>query len=377
MRTLPICTWLCCVLGVGLARAQPAAETPAPASPVDAAATRPAAEPAVPAASAAPSEGVDARSRARELYGQATRQYASGNFGSALELLDQAFALHDAPTLLLARAHTLDRIGRAKEAARAYQAYLRRRPDDPEALAIRARVAELAPPSGTSGGAEPAPAAEVSQGEAGRDEDGSLPMDSGEEEADEPGRPNEKRRRDQFFFFRAGAVGGIGSASRRFEYFGSGFGGYSGSVEQHMSPSLMGASVSAGITPIPGFSIAAGLRGGYLSAKVESQSHDVPEDDDDGRLDHSGPLLMPELEIHGFPWTRGPLHLVASGGLVTGGGDELDDFFGIVGGAGVGAAFFVGDQTSIDLLARSHYMPSGDRDSSLLLWTLDVGVLLQ
>lgn len=147
-------------------------------------------------------------------------------------------------------------------------------------------------------------------------------------------------------------------------------------AENPTSPSMVGASVSAGVTPMPGLSIAAGITAGYLSAETERKTL-APGGMYEDSSDRSSGIFIPELEVHGFPFTRGPLHLMASGGLLTGGGEEFDDFFGFVAGLGVGAAFFVGDQTSIDLLARGRILPSGDHNSSLTLWSLDVGVLLQ
>jgi tetratricopeptide (TPR) repeat protein len=80
---------------------------------------------------------------ARVLFDQGKEAFDRGEYQSAYDAFKQAYLLSQAPALLYNIATTLHRLERPHDAAETLRAYLRLRPDDPDAAAINARIESL------------------------------------------------------------------------------------------------------------------------------------------------------------------------------------------------------------------------------------------
>lgn len=86
-----------------------------------------------------------AADEARELYRRGARFYNLGQYDSALEAFEQAYALSGAKPLLfnIAQAHRLAGPGHCERALQAYSGYLREEPNTSNAEEVRQRIEEM------------------------------------------------------------------------------------------------------------------------------------------------------------------------------------------------------------------------------------------
>jgi tetratricopeptide (TPR) repeat protein len=117
----------------------------ATATSADAAAAPRKKKPAAPAAAAAPpaSSAASDRSRAAELYKKSADAYLHGDFGLAIKLLDEAYALDPQPVLVYNQARAHEGLGHVDEAITLYEKYLAEEPTSPDRGAIEQRLTTL------------------------------------------------------------------------------------------------------------------------------------------------------------------------------------------------------------------------------------------
>ena len=96
-----------------------------------------------PAPATAQATGEGDTARALAMYEEAARLYQRGEFGAAAELLREAYALYDHPTLLYNLARSIEGTGDLSTAIEAYERYLAVAPDAPDHDLVRARVSTL------------------------------------------------------------------------------------------------------------------------------------------------------------------------------------------------------------------------------------------
>lgn len=98
------------------------------------------ATPATPAPAPAPSSN---KTRAAELYKKSADAYLHGDFGQAITLLDEAYALDPQPVLVYNQARAHEGLGHVDEAITLYEKYLAEEPTSPDRGAIEQRLSTL------------------------------------------------------------------------------------------------------------------------------------------------------------------------------------------------------------------------------------------
>jgi len=96
-----------------------------------------------PAPAAAQAGGEGDTARALAMYEEAARLEQRGQFGAAAELLREAYALYDDPTLLYNLARSVEGTGDLSAAIEAYERYLAAAPEAPDHDLVAARVETL------------------------------------------------------------------------------------------------------------------------------------------------------------------------------------------------------------------------------------------
>lgn len=314
--------------------------------------------PTPPAASVQPTE-TEYRTSARVMYGSARVAYAAGRYAEALSLIDSAFNLHDAPTLLLARAYVLDRMERREEARAAYVSYLRRRPDDPERPAIQARLSTLS-------GVGPAPQPYSQTGMHPASAPGVQPLPA--QPPPEPEKPKPPRTHDGPVFLRLSAFWGKLAGSD--EAYDDGYSTGSRAYES----SFYGVGFAVGGVATPGVAIA--FEGQLFSSDLsytDTYSYEGGGGERTEEGDEAGPGVAASAEIHGFTNSKGGFHILGGAGYVAFGDDDLDKVAGPRFHFGLGWSFWLKDQSSIDPVLRVEFMPEGDRVGAFAFASLNVG----
>ena len=85
----------------------------------------------------------DGAKRARELFHEATRLYAAGDWTEAATRFEGALELADRPSLHFNLARTYERLGRRRDAGREYRAYLAGAPEAPDRADVEAALTRL------------------------------------------------------------------------------------------------------------------------------------------------------------------------------------------------------------------------------------------
>ncbi|MEZ4369662.1 MAG: tetratricopeptide repeat protein [Polyangiaceae bacterium] len=317
----------------------PAAETPVPVEPV-----------APPAVAPPP----DPRASARAMYQAAREAYTQGRLEGALTLVEKAFEQFDAPTLLLARAYILDRLGRRPEAAAAYTTYLRRRPDDPERGRFERRVGELNGTIAPMGGPQT-----------------SFPRDL--PPPPKPEKPKPPKTHDGLLFFRPSIFFGQLDGTALYGNDGTLPSAAEG-AERTYSSTYYGVGIAIGLVPTPGFAIA--IEGQMLNSDftyTRSYTDAGTEHSEDG--DEAGPGATVSLDLHFFTSPTGGLHLNLGGGFMAMGHDDFDSINGFGGHGAIGWAFWLNDKLALDPMFRVDMIPDGDRQASIVYKAINVGLL--
>jgi len=286
-----------------------------------------------------------ARGRARAKYTLARTAYAQGRFAEALQLIDGAFELQDAPTLLLARAYTLDKLGRPSDAKRAYLSYLRRRPDDPEKSRIELRMREL-------------------------DGDRTVTPTVGSQAAgpvapDEPKGPKPPFVHDGPLLIRlSGFVGAL---------YGSRVSPGDEDDNRKYFDLFYGVGASVGVDATPGLAIA--LEAQFMRSNLAYKDVDSEDGDEKDSGSDSGFGLGGALEAHVFPSPTSGFHLVAGAGWVGLGHDDFDRVSGVRAHLGAGSTFWLQPQLALDPMLRVDVVPFGGHDATVGFVSANVGLL--
>jgi tetratricopeptide (TPR) repeat protein len=102
---------------------------------------------AAPASTTAPAPASSAsandKTRAAELYKKSADAYLHGDFGLAIKLLDEAYALDPQPVLVYNQARAHEGLGHVDEAIALYEKYLSQEPTSPDRGAIEQRLSTL------------------------------------------------------------------------------------------------------------------------------------------------------------------------------------------------------------------------------------------